>query len=223
MDDKKLELFKSALNEAISKKLDDAVASEPDTVRTSNMHKMIIKAILAEKYTPRTRRQLNNKISAAIIASAIMLTSCGGIYKEEISGLFKTAYDEHVNITFAPQKNDPQTIEKVLALNYLPEGFYVSESLYGVVQVRYKYMSDNAIGYIQFKQSITSSSISTDDESVEGETLKIGKYDVFRYTNRHATFYTWYDGEYALKLTVTDDLAPEEIEKMILSVDVKDE
>ena len=87
-----LELFKCALNEAVSEKFDEMAAECTEKIVCSEKHKLTMRTII---YGKRERQpwSLKRKIVVAIlIAAALLLTGCGIIFRDEIRESFNKFY-----------------------------------------------------------------------------------------------------------------------------------
>ena len=100
MDKSNLELFKQAINEAVSNKFDNMATSCTEEIVCSEKHNLAMRAIVYGKtdtkrvWSPRMKR-----IIAILVAAALLLTSCGIIFRNEIREMFKELF---ASITFVP-------------------------------------------------------------------------------------------------------------------------
>ena len=121
MDKNNLELFKQALNEAVSNKFDKMAEECTEEIVYSERHKLAMRTIVYGKadakrvWSPKMRR-----IIAILIAVALLLTSCGIIFRNEIREIFKEFF---VSLTYEGDEESPLIIKEVYTLSYVPEEY----------------------------------------------------------------------------------------------------
>lgn len=87
-----LELFKRALNEAISEKFDDMAAECTEKIVCSEKHKIAMRTIIYGKIERRPWSLKKKMTVAILIAAALLLTGCGIIFRDEIRESFNNFY-----------------------------------------------------------------------------------------------------------------------------------
>ena len=103
MDKSNLELFKQALNEAVSNKFDKMADECTEEIVYSERHKLAMRTIVYGKadtkrvWSPKMRR-----IIAILIAVALLLTSCGIIFRNEIREFVEEFF---VKITYSSDED----------------------------------------------------------------------------------------------------------------------
>ena len=121
MDENDLKLFKQALSEGVSNRFDKMAADCTEEIVCSDKHNLAMRTIVYGKadtkrvWTPKIKR-----IIAILIAAALLLTSCGIIFRNEIREVFK---DLFVSLTYEGDEESQQTIKDVYTLSYVPEGY----------------------------------------------------------------------------------------------------
>ena len=198
MDKSNLELFKQALNEAVSNKFDNIAANCTEEIACSEKHNLEMRAIVYGKtdtkrvWSPRMKR-----IIAILVAAALLLTSCGIIFRNEIREVFK---DLFASITFREDESKVDTIEDIYQLEYVPDGYSLEEENISPLSVVYKFVDDRG-NVIKFEQCILNNTdFLIDIESGYSQIIDIEKYDVYyRHTDTYYC-YIWNDSKYALKL-----------------------
>ena len=121
MDKSNLELFKQALNEAVSNKFDKMADECTEEIVYSEKHKLAMRTIVYGKAdTKRVWSPKMKRIIAILIAAALLLTSCGIIFRNEIREIFK---DFFVSLTYETDDMSEDMIEEVYTLSYVPEGY----------------------------------------------------------------------------------------------------
>ena len=141
MDKSNLELFKQALSEGLSNKIDSVVNSYTDEIVCSEKHNLAMRTIVYGKTN--TKRALSPKmkrIIAILVAAALLLTSCGIIFRNEIREVFEEFF---IKLSYSDGETTGETIEEVYELSYVPEGYYLEKYTNLPVNVNYVYKNDN--------------------------------------------------------------------------------
>ena len=219
MDKSNLELFKQALNEAVSNKFDKMADECTEEIVYSEKHKLAMRTIVYGKadtkrvWTPKMKR-----IIAILIAVALLLTSCGIIFRNEIREIFK---DLFVSLTYEGDDMSEDTIKEVYVLSYVPEGYKLEKESITPVRVRYEY--ENEDGEILFfeQRALTRSDYYIDSESGYSKTEEIEKYEVYYRPENHYHCYIWNDRKYSMKLISNEKLSKDEIVLVIDGITTK--
>ena len=112
MDKSNLELFKQALNEGVSNKFDKLANSCTDEIVYSERHKLAMRAILYGKTdTKRVWSPKMKRIVAILVAAALLLTSCGIIFRNEIREIFEEFF---VKLTYDGDNESTENIKDAL-------------------------------------------------------------------------------------------------------------
>lgn len=219
MDDKKLELFKQALNEGVSNKFEKLAAECTEEIVYSERHKLAMRTILHGKtaskrvWSPKMKR-----IVAILIAVALLLTSCGIIFRNEIREVFEEFF---VKLTYDGDDESIDLINDVYYLSYIPDGYVLKcES---VTKLYNKYEFENQNGdFINFEQrAITSADFYIDIENGYSKITEIEELDVYyRYTGENH-LYVWSNGKYSMNIKSSIKLSNEEIVLLINGVTKK--
>ena len=209
MDKSNLELFKQALNEAVSNKFDKMADECTEEIVYSEKHKLAMRTIVYGKtdtkrvWSPKMRR-----IIAILIAVALLLTSCGIIFRNEIREIFEEFF---VKLTYSGDGMGSDTIEEVYELTYLPEGYTLDTKNISYTATKFKYI--NSIGnYIYFEQhTIDRSEVAVDNEIGYSQIKEIKEYDIYyRFTDKYH-YYLWSNSKYSFKINSTTPLSNEQI------------
>ena len=219
MDKSNLELFKQALNEAVSNKFDKMADKCTEEIVYSEKHKLAMRTIVYGKtdnkrvWTPKMRR-----IIAILIAVALLLTSCGIIFRNEIREIFK---DFFVSLTYEGDEESPLIIKEVYTLRYVPEGYILEKE--EIAPLRITYIFSNETGQILFfeQRALTHSEYYIDSESGYSKIEEIEEFDVYyRFTDKNH-HYAWNDGKCSIKMKSSVKLSNEEIIFIIDGITVK--
>ena len=209
MDKSNLELFKQALNEAVSDKFDKMAAECTEEIVYSERHKLAMRTIVYGKTD--TKRVLSPKMKrviAILIAVALLLTSCGIIFRNEIREVFEEFF---VKLTYDGDDESTELIEDVYYLSYIPDGYILKKQHISVTYVQYKY-EDQKGDFISFEQrAISLSKFYIDIEQGYSQINEIEKFDVYyRYTEKNH-HYAWNDGKYSIKIKTNTKISVDEI------------
>ena len=216
MDKSNLELFKQAISEGLSQKFDSVVNNYTDEIVCSEKHKLAMRTIVYGKTdTKRTWSPRMKRIVAILIAAALLLTSCGIIFRNEIREIFE---DFFVKLNYSSDETGFDKIEKVYKLGYLPEGYSLINEKTTTVRIQYKFKNESD-DYIWFEQRILEGSDYTvDSEDGASKIVEIEKYNVYyRYAETHHS-YIWNDDKYSLSLKSNQLLSNEEIKLIIMGI-----
>lgn len=209
MSKSNLELFKQAISEGLSNKIDSISNSYTEEIVYSEKHKLSMRTIVYGKIG--TKQALSPKMKrviAIIVAAALLLTSCGIIFRNEIREIIE---DFFVKITCSSDESGVGKIKDVYKLTYLPEGYYLKNELITPLCTKYEFASENG-GYLGFEQStLNGSDFIIDIESGYSKVEEINTYDVYyRYTNTYH-FYIWNDDKYSYALLSNKALSNQEV------------
>ena len=213
MDKSNLELFKQALNEAVSNKFDKMAAECTEEIVYSEKHKLAMRTIIYGKadtklvLSPKMRR-----IIAILIAVALLLTSCGIIFRNEIREIFKEFF---VSLTYENDDTSEDMIEEILVLTYMPEGYKLEKETITSMCMQNKFVNQNK-DIIYFEQrAITSTDLIVDSESGYSKIEEIEHYEIYHRITGKLYCYIWNDGKYSLTLNSSTKLSNEDIILML--------
>jgi hypothetical protein len=213
MDKSNLELFKQAISEGLSEKFDSIVDNCTEEIVCSDRHKLAMRTIIYGKAD--TKKALSPKmkrIIAIIVAAALLLTSCGIIFRNEIREVFEEFF---VKLTYSGDVTSGNIIEQIYELTYLPEGYNLTYKNVRPLRIKWEYTNETN-DMIQFEQHITGGSeFAVDSESGYSQIKEIKEYDVYyRFTEEYHN-YIWSNNKYTFHLTSDQKLSNEEIELII--------
>lgn len=219
MDKSNLELFKQALNEAVSNKFDKMADECTEKIVYSDKHKLAMRAIVYGKtdnkraLSPKMRR-----IIAILIAVALLLTSCGIIFRNEIREIFK---DFFVSLTYEGDEESQQILKDVYYLSYVPEGYNLEKEIITPMRVNYQFTNELGDNIFFEQRDLTHSEYYIDSESGYSKIEEIEEFDVYyRFTDKNH-HYAWNDGKCSIKMKSSVKLSNEEIIFIIDGITVK--
>ena len=219
MDKSDLELFKQALNEAVSNKFDKMADECTEEIVYSEKHKLAMRMIIYGKadtkrvWSPRMRR-----IIAILIAVALLLTSCGIIFRNEIREIFKEFF---VSLTYEGDEESNETLKDVYYLSYVPEGYIINKETATNMRVKYEYVNESGEIICFEQRAIISSDFVVDSESGYSKIQEIEKYEVYyRFTDKYH-IYIWNNEKYSMSIKSSTYLSNEEIILLIDGITTK--
>ena len=195
MDKTNLELFKQALTEAVSNKFDNMAANCTEEIVCSEKHNLAMRSIVYGKAdTTRTWSPRMKRIVAIIVAAALLLTSCGIIFRNEIREVFKELF---ASITFEGNESNLSTIEEVYKLGYIPEGYYFEEEMITPLCIQRKFVNEKG-DVIRFEQRVLDGTdFTVDSEIGYSKILEVQKYDVYYRENAENNTFIWKTNKYS--------------------------
>ena len=219
MDKSNLELFKQAISDGLSKKFDSVVNSYTDEIVCSEKHNIAMRTIVYGKTgTKRTWSSKMKRIIAILVAAALLLTSCGIIFRNEIREIFEEFF---VKLTYSSDDTGVDTIEEVYKLGYLPEGYYLDKEAIAPLLVHYKFKNDNN-DFIWFEQKIIDKTdIVVDNEDGYSQINEIPNYEVYyRYANNNYV-YVWNDYKYSMFIRSNLKLSTSELISILQGLTIR--
>ena len=218
MDKTNLELFQQALNEGLSNRFDSLAEEYTGEIVCSRKHKLAMRTIVygkaggARAWSPRMRR-----VVAILVAAALLLTSCGIIFRNEIREVFDELF---VSLYFKDDSEAPRTIEEIYTLVYVPEGYVLEEELKDSLAVKYVFKNENN-DVLVFDQGVIHGEFVIDSEEGYSEFVAVREKRVYyRFTGKNHN-YIWSDGKYVMSIVVEEDFQKEEIIRIIEEMTTK--
>lgn len=216
------ELFKDALREGLSRRIDSIASSYEGEVLYSKKHETAMRAIISGKH-PKAHRLPNKfrRIVAIVAILALLLASCAVIYRDEIKALKEKIFAKYDWLTYSEEYSDYEntTIEEVYELTYLPEGYFLKDSYIstGTVSIYYEDANGNTICFDQ--DPIHNLHVIVDNEEGYQTTIQIDKYTIHHRQVKDKYMYMWNDGKYVFSLLLS--FLPNEDELLLILDGVK--
>lgn len=229
MNSNDMVLFKRALIEATIQKYNDEL-SQCDTDDTvSQRHKRIMKRIINNAGTVSVgygKKWSNKKRIVAVLIAAILLLLGGlTVYakRDAIVHFVEQVFEKFTKASYQEEPNNetgaPDTIEQIYIPTYIPDGFELQETDYGLTSYQIRWQNSDGIT-ILYDQEIIGAIYSFDNEHSGYEEMSVGEYVVYSTHGFEKYTYLWSDESYSYSISVlyTDNILFEEVEKMILSI-----
>ena len=209
MNDDNLALFKQALSEGLSNRYDSIANSYTDDVVCSEQHKIAMRAIVYGKtgrkstWSPKMKR-----IVAILVAAALLLTSCGIIFRNEIREVFEELF---VKLSFDSDDDYNKTIEEIYVLTYLPEGYALEKENISNTVVTYIFVNSTNDRLFFEQRVINGSDFIIDNESGYSIIQENEKYKVYYRFTGETHIYIWNDEKYSMSIKSSVQLSNEDI------------
>ncbi len=211
-----LELFKQAINEGLSNKFDLVASGYTDEIVCSEKHTIVMRTIIFgkiekhRKLSPKARR-----IIAILIAVALILTSCGIIFRKELRAVFK-----EFDVSIGPSGNDytSQLIEEIYELSYVPEGYRLDSSSVSPTEVGYIYYNDNQDILTFYQNPLNSTVYGYDTENSTTTKIVIDNIVVYHTESPVREFYLWSDSKHVYEISSSERFALEEVKNIISGI-----
>ena len=213
------ELFKQALVEGVSRRIDCEIAACDEEVNYSRRHIKNMERIVKGK---NPKKPINKKMVAILVAAAVLLLAgCAIIYRDEIREFVTDIREFFVKIDFEDGENESRDIDEIYELTYVPEGYSLEKQEINRMVVQYLFANaeNDIIRFIQ--QSIDASNFYVDIEHSDNVIFEIREYTVYSRKTNGTYYYLWNDGKYALKLNSKEELSHETLEAIINGIKIK--
>lgn len=216
------EEFRRAFNEIISEEFSDIPRDEASIPLTfSRRFERKMERLIRNQRKPYWFLiNTASKRAAVIIAAVLTLFTAGFSIKairEPIVKFIKEIY--HTFIAYSAEGDVIDKIERRYYLNYLPEGFKLTNEFANDASVIMKY-ENSSDKFIRFTQNITERDIfNLDNEHGEVKTENINGMEVNFYADGENRTVFWTKDGYFFEIFTNSDIDSEIFEKMILSVE----
>lgn len=220
MHENDLALFKQAINEGIDNKLNSIVSSYTEEIESSERHKLAMRTIVYGKVdeAPKRKKLPMKRIIAIIVAAALLLTSCGIIFRNQIREIFRDLY---VRVNYGDEDVESRVIDETYVLTYVPEGYSLEREIIDPTFVQYKYVNEENESIVFSQMPSNSSKYVIDSETGYSEMLRIAERDVYYRLAHKEHIYIWSDEKYSLKMKTTVQMSEDEIALIINGISIK--
>ena len=215
------ELFKQALKDSFTRKIQSRIDSCTEEIIYSPKHIKVMSAILEGRGYHINRASTKKKIAAILIAAALLLlTACSIIYYEEINGFFINVKEHGIAIWFEKESDQNRFIEEVYEFTYIPEGFYLAKETTSPLSVEYQYKNTKK-DYINITQTTLNGVNGVDSERGDDMYIYIDSKYIYIRNIDSSNYYLWRDDKYVIRIITTIELSIEELELIIQGIKVK--
>lgn len=212
MNNTNLELFKQALLEGVSNRIDREIESCTETIVCSKRHKAAMKRIINGKYKESETRSLGfKKVVAILVAALLLLASCAIVYRNEIRNFIEEIYDSFIRLSYSEGENPSDEIEGVYELSYMPNGY--SQQKEEITLLKSSYVFSNSNGNtMMFEQRVLDAvTFYADVENGYKKIVDVNIYDVYYKETKYQKYYMWNDGKYTFRLVSDVGISTEEL------------
>ena len=215
MQNNNLTLFRQAIREGLNNRFNSIANNCTEEIKCSQKHDLAMRTIIYGKtgtariWSPRVRRLI-----AILVAAALLLTSCGIIFRNEIREIFEEFF---VKLTYEGDEESTKTIKEVYSLDYVPEGYVLEKE--SITNTRSKYTFVNKAGdKLCFEQRPLPSGFLVDSESGYSQIEELDDYEIYYRLDNHYHCYVWSYEEYFMKIISTSKLTKEEMVLIISGI-----
>lgn len=215
-------LFKQALMEGLSNRIDRVIESCTETVVPSRRHRVAMRAIINGRTAPRRGfSPCMKRVAAILVAVMLLLAGCAVIYREQICNFIEEIYESFVKISCSEDEESGVVIKDVYELTYLPDGYSFENEFSSLGMSRIKYCDSNGNQLIFEQRNLDATKFYADIENGYTKIVDIIDYDVYHKRNKDHSYYIWNDGEYSFALISKMELSNEELQKIIDGIKMK--
>ena len=206
-------LFKQAIIEGFSNKIEITERRYVGELVCSERHTLSIRTIVYGKTENRKNLSTKTKILIAIlVAAAIILTSCGIVFHNEIKMIYNKVY---VSIFSDTNDNSKEIIYEIYDLSYVPQNYVLEFSTITQHEVFREYRNSEG-DILTFTQSPLKSTVhGYDTENSETNEIYIGDLKIYYTVATKRDYYLWSDENYFYEISTSEKLTVEEIESII--------
>ena len=212
MNNTNLELFKQALLEGVSNRIDREIESCTETIVCSKRHKAAMKRIINGKYKESETRSLGfKKVVAILVAALLLLASCAIVYRNEIRNFIEEIYDAFIKVSYFEGEQPGDEIEGVYEMTYVPNGYSLQEKVENILFVKLTYVNStgDSLAFEQLTQDAGNSYV--DLQNGYKRIVDIEIYDVYYKEAKYLNYYIWNNGKYTFRLISDVGISTEEL------------
>ena len=219
MQNNELKLFKQAISDGLCNRFDSVANSCTEEIECSEKHKLAVRTIVYGKTeTKRIWSSKTRRLIAILVAAALLLTSCGIIFRNEIREIFEEFF---VKLTYEGDEESTKTIKEVYSLDYVPDGYMLEKESITSMRIKYEFANETGDWLCFEQRTLPGGEFVVDSESGYSKNTEIEKYEIYQRFTSSFFHYVWSDGKYSLKLSSTTELSNYEIIIIIDSIVIK--
>ena len=219
MDNSNLELFKQAINEGLSNKIDSITNSCSEEIVYSEKHKIAMRTIVHGKIGRKSATSLKvRRIIAILVAAALLLTSCGIIFRNEIREIFEEYF---VKLNYEGDEESNKNIQEIYTLNYVPDGYVLEKENIEALRISYIFLNETGDMLCFEQHALTRSEYYIDSESGYSQIQEIEDYEIYYRLDNNYHSYVWSDEKYFMKMIANVELSNEELVVILNGVSIK--
>ena len=220
MTETNLNLFKKALTEGLSNKIDLVTDGYTAEVKCTKKHTIAMRTILRGKmpgehiHTPRLKW-----VIAIALSVALILTGCAIKFREKIAGFFTEIFGSTIEMTYADQENAKVNIDDPYEFTYVPDGYVLESSQTEALTLhRYIFVNSDMMYLICDQIAPGSSAMGVYNDNKTPEIYKIGEYEIYCKNYSGGSVYVWNNSGYTFMVTSHKELTIEDITYIVNGV-----
>lgn len=220
MTDTNLNLFKKALTEGLSNKIDLVTDGYTAEVKCTKKHTIAMRTILRGKmpgehiHTPRLKW-----VIAIVLSAALILTGCAIKFREKIAGFFTEIFGSTIEMTYADQEKAKVHIDEPYEFTYVPDGYVLESSQTEALTLhRYIFVNSDMMYLICDQIAPGNSAMGVYNDNKTPEIYKIGEYEIYCKSYTRTSLYIWNKDGYTFMVTSDKELTIEDITYIVNGV-----
>ena len=217
-------LFGQALREATCNVYERDLAACDENASCSKRHRRRMARIVGirTEISVPTGKRTRRTVIALLIAAALLLASCTAYACfEKLRDFIVTILDCSIRVTYEEEETPAVcTLERYYTLTYVPEGYYFVSEVEQPSGIKCRWETDSGQYLIFGQRTLDSASFRVDSEQGATEIFDLNGYRIY-YRELEKKGYIWTDGNYAMSLTVSEELTEEELTRIIEGISVK--
>ena len=216
------ELFKQAINEALTNKFQRMADACDEEIVCSRRHKKSMRAIINGKTPRKPMTTMNRRVVAILVAAVLLLLAgCAIIYRDQIREFVTDIREFFVKVSFSEGDNESRNIDEIYELTYLPEGYTLKEERINRIGIEHIFTNDEGKKIKFIQQALDNTSFSVDSEHGDTVVIEIKDYTVYSRKTGDTYYYLWNDGKYAFKLITIEELSHNQLLLIINGLKIK--
>lgn len=219
MQNNELKLFKQAISDGLCNKIDSVANSCTEDIECSEKHKLAVRTIVYGKTeTKRVWSSRTRRLIAILVAAALLLTSCGIIFRNEIREIFEEFF---VKLNYDSDNTTTDIIKEIYTPSYVPDGYMLEKESITSMRIKYEFANETGDWLCFEQRTLPGGEFFVDSESGYSQIETIEKRDIYYRVTAENHHYTWTDGKYSIKIKSNIKLSDEEILLMLEGIKTK--
>lgn len=222
MNKSNLDLFKQALSEGLSNRIDRAINECDTAVVCSKKHNVAMRTIIRGKIpqsragTPKTRW-----IIAAILVAALILTGCAIRFRERVIGFIEEMVGSNIRLTPEDKDEFKVRIDERYEFAYVPEGYVFKDSQFSPAVYMQTFVNSDGTPLICDQIASGSGSLNFTYDGNDKTLLNVNGYEVYHRIVDTASIlycYMWTKDGYTFMISAHEEIPLNDLALMVSSV-----
>ena len=222
MNKSNLDLFKQALSEGLSSKIESVVRECQGEIRCSKKHAIAMRTIIRGKIPHnRTATPKMRWIIAAILVAALLLTGCAIRFREKIIGFIEEIIRFDVRLTPEDKDAFKDRIDERYELSYVPDGYVFNDSQFSPSVYMQTFVNSDGTLLIFDQIAAGSGSIYFTYDGNDKILLNVSGYEVYHRIVETAGvmyYYVWNVDGYTFKISSYEEISLDDLALMVSGV-----